>query len=650
VTKLNLSGLNLTDAVAPALRGVLEAPTGRLEVLSLEQNDFREAGFVTIIEGLRTNTALRELRLDGQKMPTSKRAEETLAEALDSGAATKLSKLGLTIRNDAARRRVDASLFRATERARLQRSLSLRTGTSGRSGEVTPDDAPPAAEVKAPATAADPVASREATDAELHRRRGATSTAADPSSAAAAGATGAAVAASSAPTTELTRARSAELIRASTELRVAYEEARAEATMAQEKAARREEECGALEAQLQAMQLEAELAAQAVQAAEAQAGTLREELAATRAQLHAAQAATEAAAAETASAKKEAGRLVSELEKIELASGYGGSGGGSLAMAEKLRIEMAFEAKLEALEERLKKSTAELEAAKTELAQAQTEAVRAQLAAPNAAPNAALAQATTTTTTTAGGAAFASLPSVPASRPTTQPYAQPTRTGGAPAAARDQVRVPLAAVDTDESGEDSPPAARPIIRTLASAVPGVASRGPASGASSAGVPVRSLIMAREPLVAREPPSPGELSADSLELETLEDAPVAAPTPEPEPESEPEPAAAPQTALAPSAAPPSAAAPAPAPTSPHSKDDAFYLQRAREVKARREAAAASAAASAPATATAAAPVTTGLRSSLGLQGAESTLGIDDLSAGSEDDSAGKHDRDDTDDGW
>jgi hypothetical protein len=81
------------------------------------------------------------------------------------------------------------------------------------------------------------------------------------------------------------------------------------------------------------------------------------------------------------------------------------------------------------------------------------------------------------------------------------------------------------------------------------------------------------------------------------------------------------------------------------------DDAFYLQRAKEVKARREAAAASAASSAPAAATAAASAATDLRSSLGLQGAESTLGIDDLSAGSEDDEAGtKHDRDDSDDGW
>ena len=193
VTKLNLSGLNLTDAVAPALRAVLEAPISRLEVLSLEQNDFREAGLLAIIDGLRTNTALRELRLEGQKMPTSKRVEEALAAALDSGGATKLCKLGLTLRNDAARRRVDAALFRAAERARSQRQPLLPRSSLGAaeidrdqpllprsslgaaeidrdqpsSAELSraqphfaPDDAPPAVDEKAaaedPATAAVP--------------------------------------------------------------------------------------------------------------------------------------------------------------------------------------------------------------------------------------------------------------------------------------------------------------------------------------------------------------------------------------------------------------------------------------------------------------------------------------------------------------
>ena len=126
VTKLNLSGLNLTDAVAPALRAVLEAPTSRLEVLSLEQNDFREAGLLELVEGLRTNTALRELRLDGQKMPTSKRVEEVLVdkfETLESFGVTRLSKLGLSFREDAARRRVDAALFRVADRLRIERTL-----------------------------------------------------------------------------------------------------------------------------------------------------------------------------------------------------------------------------------------------------------------------------------------------------------------------------------------------------------------------------------------------------------------------------------------------------------------------------------------------------------------------------------------------
>ena len=145
VTKLNLSGLNLTDAVAPALRAVLEAPISRLEVLSLEQNDFREAGLLELVEGLRTNTALRELRLDGQKMPTSKRVEEVLAdkfETLESFGATRLSKLGLSFREDAARRRVDGALFRVADRLRIERTLlgSLGRGVLDSSVPNDPDD------------------------------------------------------------------------------------------------------------------------------------------------------------------------------------------------------------------------------------------------------------------------------------------------------------------------------------------------------------------------------------------------------------------------------------------------------------------------------------------------------------------------------
>ena len=53
--------------------------------------------------------------------------EEALAELMDGGGATALCKLGLAIRNDAARRRVDAVLFRHTDRMRLQRTASMRS-------------------------------------------------------------------------------------------------------------------------------------------------------------------------------------------------------------------------------------------------------------------------------------------------------------------------------------------------------------------------------------------------------------------------------------------------------------------------------------------------------------------------------------------
>ena len=59
----------------------------------------------------------------------STEAEEALAALLDGGGASGLCKLGLAIRNDAARRRVDAALFRNQERMRvLRRSSSMNVG------------------------------------------------------------------------------------------------------------------------------------------------------------------------------------------------------------------------------------------------------------------------------------------------------------------------------------------------------------------------------------------------------------------------------------------------------------------------------------------------------------------------------------------
>ncbi len=143
--KAHLVGLNLTDQAAPALAHALSAPHGRLEVLNLEQNDLREVGLLAIVEGLRPNVTLRELRLSGQRMAVTKLAEEALASMVDGDGAASLCKLGLAIRNDAARRRVDAALFRNTDRLRRER-VSGRSASSSNAVEaqapVAPTDSP----------------------------------------------------------------------------------------------------------------------------------------------------------------------------------------------------------------------------------------------------------------------------------------------------------------------------------------------------------------------------------------------------------------------------------------------------------------------------------------------------------------------------
>ena len=52
----------------------------------------------------------------------TKRAEEALAECVATGGARGLCKLGLAVRNDAARRRIEAALFQNTDRRRQQRA------------------------------------------------------------------------------------------------------------------------------------------------------------------------------------------------------------------------------------------------------------------------------------------------------------------------------------------------------------------------------------------------------------------------------------------------------------------------------------------------------------------------------------------------
>lgn len=123
--KLCLSGLHLQDEVCPAL-ALLLAEESALEVLNLERNDFHEYGLLQLISSLASNATLRELRLTGQRTACSTAVESALADQLDAGGASALVRLGLPLRNDGIRRRVDAVLFRHMDHARQLRQATRR--------------------------------------------------------------------------------------------------------------------------------------------------------------------------------------------------------------------------------------------------------------------------------------------------------------------------------------------------------------------------------------------------------------------------------------------------------------------------------------------------------------------------------------------
>lgn len=141
LSRLTLSGLALTDAVAPALAAVLAAD-GALQVLNLERNDLNETGLLQIIAALASNTTLRELRLTGQRHPCSNVVETALGEMLEEGGSSGLVKLGLHLRNNLARQRVDAALFRHMDVQRQLRAATRRGGAVS-PVHITPAAAPP---------------------------------------------------------------------------------------------------------------------------------------------------------------------------------------------------------------------------------------------------------------------------------------------------------------------------------------------------------------------------------------------------------------------------------------------------------------------------------------------------------------------------
>ena len=155
LVKVGLSGLNLTDAVAPALALMLSAPGSALTVLNLERNDLREPGLLHIFDALADNRTLKELRLTGQRTAIATTVESALAELLEAGGARALTKLGLPMRNDALKRRVDSALFRNLDRQRLERANTRKDLNRTVQQPLTLPAVPPAT-VAAPALAVPP--------------------------------------------------------------------------------------------------------------------------------------------------------------------------------------------------------------------------------------------------------------------------------------------------------------------------------------------------------------------------------------------------------------------------------------------------------------------------------------------------------------
>ena len=123
ITTVNLAGCNLNDSCAKALASALGADS-TIEKLNLERNKFAEAGLLELINGLKENAVLRELRLTGNSTPITTAVEVGFAELLDGGGASALTKLSPEMRNANERRRVEAAISRNMDALRKKRNAA----------------------------------------------------------------------------------------------------------------------------------------------------------------------------------------------------------------------------------------------------------------------------------------------------------------------------------------------------------------------------------------------------------------------------------------------------------------------------------------------------------------------------------------------
>ena len=125
VTSVSLNGCHLEDSAGEVLAELVQTSKS-LTSLSVERNDLREAGLLAIVDALRGNAVLTELRINHQRFTVTTPVEEALHEMLHHNVNTTLCKLGLVIRNDVPRSRINAALMRNVDAQRLVRRAATR--------------------------------------------------------------------------------------------------------------------------------------------------------------------------------------------------------------------------------------------------------------------------------------------------------------------------------------------------------------------------------------------------------------------------------------------------------------------------------------------------------------------------------------------
>ena len=151
VTSVVLNGCALDDSAGAALSEVLRRSKS-LTSLSVERNDLREPGLLRIVDALHSNTVLTELRINHQQFTVSTPVEEALHVLLHTRVNTTLCKLGLVVRNEVPKNRIDAALMRNLDEKRVARREATRrsqrassSGTGSRSLASALMNAPAAA-------------------------------------------------------------------------------------------------------------------------------------------------------------------------------------------------------------------------------------------------------------------------------------------------------------------------------------------------------------------------------------------------------------------------------------------------------------------------------------------------------------------------